>query len=172
MLAVAMNGEPLPLQHGFPVRMLVPGLYGYVSATKWLVGLELTTLDAYDAYWIERGWAKEAPIKTQSRIDTPRANTTIPPGEVPVAGVAWAQHRGIERVEVRVDEGPWVSARLGAEDGVDTWRQWVYRWHAVPGTHTIAVRATDGDGITQTADRAEPFPDGATGHHTIAIEVA
>ena len=172
MLAVAMNGEPLPLQHGFPVRMLVPGLYGYVSATKWLVGLELTTLDAYDAYWIERGWAKEAPIKTQSRIDTPRANTKIPPGEVPVAGVAWAQHRGIELVEVRVDEGPWVSARLGAEDGVDTWRQWVYRWHAVPGTHTIAVRATDGDGITQTPDRAEPFPDGATGHHTIAIEVA
>jgi DMSO/TMAO reductase YedYZ molybdopterin-dependent catalytic subunit len=172
MLAVSMNGEPLPLEHGFPVRMIVPGLYGYVSATKWLVDLELTTLDAYDAYWIERGWAKEAPIKTQSRIDTPRSGATLSPVVVAVAGIAWAQHRGIERVEVRVDDGPWVEADLGAEDTVDTWRQWVYRWRATTGSHTIAVRATDGDGETQTAELAEPFPDGATGHHTIHVEVS
>jgi DMSO/TMAO reductase YedYZ molybdopterin-dependent catalytic subunit len=172
MLAVSMNGEPLPLEHGFPVRMIVPGLYGYVSATKWLVDLELTTLDAYDAYWIQRGWAKEAPIKTQSRIDTPRSGANLEPGVVAVGGVAWAQHRGIERVEVRIDDGSWEAADLGAEDTVDTWRQWVYRWSATTGSHTIAVRATDGDGETQTADLAEPFPDGATGHHTIEVDVS
>jgi DMSO/TMAO reductase YedYZ molybdopterin-dependent catalytic subunit len=171
MLAVGMNGEPLPVEHGFPVRMVVPGLYGYVSATKWLVDLELTTLDAYDAYWIQRGWAKEAPIKTQSRIDTPRSGAAVEAGPVAVAGVAWAQHRGIERVEVRVDDGPWVEAELGAVDTIDTWRQWVYQWDATPGRRTLAVRATDGDGLTQTAERAEPFPDGATGHHTIEVEV-
>jgi DMSO/TMAO reductase YedYZ molybdopterin-dependent catalytic subunit len=171
MLAIGMNGEPLPLEHGFPVRMVVPGLYGYVSATKWLVDLELTTLDAYDAYWIQRGWAKEAPIKTQSRIDTPRDGADVVAGSVSIAGVAWAQHRGIDRVEVRVDDGPWVEAELAAEDTIDTWRQWVYRWDAAPGRRTIAVRATDGDGRTQTARRAEPFPDGATGHHTITVEV-
>ena len=172
ILAVGMNGEPLPLEHGFPVRMVVPGLYGYVSATKWLVDLELTTLDAYDAYWIQRGWAKEAPVKTQSRIDTPRPGTDLAAGSVAVAGVAWAQHRGIERVEVRMDDGPWVEAELAAEDTSDTWRQWVHRWDATPGRHTIAVRATDGDGRTQTAAIAEPFPDGATGHHTIVVEVS
>jgi DMSO/TMAO reductase YedYZ molybdopterin-dependent catalytic subunit len=172
MLAVSMNGEPLPLEHGFPVRMIVPGLYGYVSATKWLVDLELTTLDAYDAYWIERGWAKEAPIKTQSRIDTPRSGTTLSPGDVAVAGVAWAQHRGIEGVEVRIDDGAWEAADLGAEDTVDTWRQWVYRWRATTGSHSIGVRATDGDGETQTAALAEPFPDGATGHHTVEVDVS
>jgi DMSO/TMAO reductase YedYZ molybdopterin-dependent catalytic subunit len=171
MLAVSMNGEPLPLEHGFPVRMVVPGLYGYVSATKWLVELELTTLDAYDAYWIQRGWAKEAPVKTQSRIDTPTARARLAPGPVPVAGVAWAQHRGIERVEVRVDDGDWEEAELGASDTVDTWRQWVYRWDAAPGSHALAVRATDGAGETQTSGLAEPFPDGATGHHTILVEV-
>jgi DMSO/TMAO reductase YedYZ molybdopterin-dependent catalytic subunit len=171
MLAVSMNGEPLPLEHGFPVRMVVPGLYGYVSATKWLVDLELTTLDAYDAYWIQRGWAKEAPVKTQSRIDTPTARARLAPGPAPVAGVAWAQHRGIERVEVRVDDGDWEEAELGASDTVDTWRQWVYRWDAAPGSHALAVRATDGAGETQTSGLAEPFPDGATGHHTILVEV-
>ena len=171
MLAVSMNGEPLPLEHGFPVRMVVPGLYGYVSATKWLVELELTTLDAYDAYWIQRGWAKEAPVKTQSRIDTPADGATLAPGVVAVAGVAWAQHRGIEGVEVSVDDGSWEDAELGATDTVDTWRQWVFRWDAAPGSHTLAVRATDGEGETQTAGRAAPFPDGATGHHTILIEV-
>ena len=171
MLAVSMNGEPLPLEHGFPVRMVVPGLYGYVSATKWLVELELTTLDAYDAYWIQRGWAKEAPVKTQSRIDTPVYRARLAPGPVAVAGVAWAQHRGIERVDVRVDDGGWEEAELGAADTIDTWRQWVYRWDAAPGSHALAVRATDGEGDTQTASRAAPFPDGATGYHTILVEV-
>jgi DMSO/TMAO reductase YedYZ molybdopterin-dependent catalytic subunit len=171
MLAVSMNGEPLPLEHGFPVRMVVPGLYGYVSATKWVVELELTTLDAYDAYWIQRGWAKEAPVKTQSRIDTPTYRARLQPGRVAIAGVAWAQHRGIARVEVRVDDGPWERAELGAEDTIDTWRQWVFRWDATPGSHALAVRATDGVGETQTAAHAAPFPDGATGHHTILVEV-
>jgi DMSO/TMAO reductase YedYZ molybdopterin-dependent catalytic subunit len=171
MLAVSMNGEPLPLEHGFPVRMLVPGLYGYVSAMKWLVDLELTTLDAYDAYWIERGWAKEAPVKTQSRIDTPGSGAQLAPGPVAVAGVAWAQHRGIDRVEVRVDEGAWEPAELGAEDTIDTWRQWVYRWDATPGSHALAVRATDGEGEMQTEETVPPFPDGATGYHAILVDV-
>ena len=172
MLAVAMNGEPLPLAHGFPVRMVVPGLYGYVSATKWVVDLELTTFDAYDAYWIQRGWAQQAPIKTQSRIDTPRGSSSLSPGTVAVAGVAWAQHRGIQAVEVRVDDGPWQRAELGAEDSADTWRQWVYRWDAPSGRHTLQVRATDGTGAVQTAQVAPPAPDGATGYHTIAVDVA
>jgi DMSO/TMAO reductase YedYZ molybdopterin-dependent catalytic subunit len=171
MLAVSMNGEPLPLEHGFPVRMIVPGLYGYVSAMKWLVELELTTLDAYDAYWVQRGWAKEAPIKTQSRIDTPTSGARLGTGPVAVAGVAWAQHRGIERVEVRVDDGAWEPADLGTEDTIDTWRQWLFPWSATSGSHTLSVRATDGGGATQTADRAAPFPDGATGNHTIVVEV-
>ena len=171
MLAISMNGEPLPLEHGFPVRMVVPGLYGYVSATKWLVDLELTTLDADDAYWIQRGWAKEAPVKTQSRIDTPVSGARLAPGPAAVAGVAWAQHRGIEHVEVRVDAAGWEEAELGVADTIDTWRQWVYRWDAAPGSHALSVRATDGEGETQTAGRAAPFPDGATGHHTILVEV-
>jgi DMSO/TMAO reductase YedYZ molybdopterin-dependent catalytic subunit len=171
MLAVAMNGEPLPLDHGFPVRMLVPGLYGYVSATKWLVDLELATFAAFDAYWIRRGWAQQAPIKTQSRIDTPRSSTEPSAGEVAVAGVAWAQHRGITRVEIRVDDGPWMGAELAAEDTVDTWRQWVFRWAATSGRHTLQVRATDGAGVTQTPERATPFPDGATGHHAVVVDV-
>jgi DMSO/TMAO reductase YedYZ molybdopterin-dependent catalytic subunit len=172
MLAVSMNGEPLPLEHGFPVRMVVPGLYGYVSATKWLVELELTTLDGYDAYWIQRGWAKEAPVKTQSRIDTPASGASLEPGPVAVAGVAWAQHRGIRRVEVRIDDDDWQEARLGAVESIDTWRQWVYRWDAALGSHSLTVRATDGEGETQTAGRVPPFPDGATGHHSILIDVA
>jgi DMSO/TMAO reductase YedYZ molybdopterin-dependent catalytic subunit len=172
ILAVSMNGEPLPLEHGFPVRMIVPGLYGYVSAMKWLVELELTTLDAYDAYWVQRGWAKEAPIKTQSRIDTPTSGARLTAGTVAVAGVAWAQHRGIERVEVRVDDGAWEPADLGTEDTVDTWRLWLFPWNATPGSHALSVRATDLEGETQTAERAAPFPDGATGHHTVTVEVA
>jgi len=171
MLAVAMNGEPLPLAHGFPVRMIVPGLYGYVSATKWLVDIELTTFDAYDPYWVQRGWAERAPIKTMSRIDTPSPFLDLRPGEVPIAGVAWAQHVGIERVEVSIDGQPWATAELAGEDTVDTWRQWVYRWNADAGDHRIRVRATDRTGATQTADRAEPFPDGATGHHEIVVRV-
>jgi len=171
MLAVAMNGEPLPLEHGFPVRMIVPGLYGYVSAMKWLVDMELTTFDAFDAYWVERGWAERAPIKTMARIDTPRASAMVRAGRVPVAGVVWAQHRGIERVELRVDGGPWLEADLGAVDTTDTWRQWVVTWDAPAGEHTLQVRATDGTGETQTAERAEPFPDGATGYHTVVVQV-
>ena len=128
MLAVSMNGETLPFTHGFPVRMIVPGLYGYVSATKWLTDIELTTFAAYDAYWIDRGWAQQAPIKTESRIDTPRAGANVKVGTVMVAGVAWAQHRGIERVEVRVDGGEWHEATLAMQDTTDTWRQWTWPW--------------------------------------------
>jgi DMSO/TMAO reductase YedYZ molybdopterin-dependent catalytic subunit len=171
MLAIAMNGEPLPLEHGFPVRMVVPGLYGYVSATKWIVDIELTTFDAFDAYWVKRGWAQLAPIKTQSRIDTPRANARVPVGPVPVAGVAWAQHRGVSAVELRVDDGPWTPARLSAQDTVDTWRQWLVRWDATPGDHRLQVRATDGSGEVQAAESAPPYPDGATGYHEIAVRV-
>ncbi len=172
MLAVKMNGEPLPLEHGFPVRMVVPGLYGYVSATKWVVDLELTTFEAYDAYWIQRGWAQQAPIKTESRIDTPRSSDRLRAGEVAIAGVAWAQHRGIDGVEVRVDDGSWATADLGAANTVDTWRQWVYRWNAMPGQHRLAVRATDGTGVVQTTEQVAPFPDGATGDHTIVVDVS
>jgi DMSO/TMAO reductase YedYZ molybdopterin-dependent catalytic subunit len=172
MLAVSMNGEPLPLNHGFPVRMVVPGLYGYVSATKWLVDIELTTFDAFDAYWIKRGWAQQAPIKTESRIDTPRSDASVHAGEVVVAGVAWAQHRGIRNVEVRADGGGWQQAELGAQDTIDTWRQWMFRWNATPGSHTLQVRATDDTGDTQTAALAPPAPNGATGYHTIYVNVA
>jgi DMSO/TMAO reductase YedYZ molybdopterin-dependent catalytic subunit len=172
MLAVQMNGEPLPLEHGFPVRMIVPGLYGYVSATKWITELELTTFDAFDPYWVRRGWAEQAPIKTMARIDTPRPLAKIPAGGAVIAGVAWAQRRGIERVEVRVDTAPWADAELAAEDTVDTWRQWRYAWTgASPGSHTLQVRATDGSGSTQTSERAEPFPDGATGQHQLVVTV-
>jgi len=172
MLAVAMNGVPLPLEHGFPVRMIVPGLYGYVSATKWLVDIELTTFQAYDAYWVKRGWAQQAPIKTESRIDTPKQGASLAAGQVTVAGVAWAQHRGIERVEVRVDTGPWTAAELGAHDTVETWRQWRFTWPATSGTHSLSVRATDGTGATQTATPAAPFPNGAAGDHTVTVMVA
>nr|MDP9328004.1 molybdopterin-dependent oxidoreductase [Actinomycetota bacterium] len=172
MLAVAMNGEPLPLEHGFPVRMVVPGLYGYVSATKWLVDIELSTFEAFDAYWIERGWAKQAPIKTESRIDTPRNRADVPVGQVAVAGIAWAQHRGIEGVDVRVDDGPWMPAQLAVQDTVDTWRQWVLRWDAAAGDHLLSVRATDGTGAAQVESPVPPFPDGATGDHTITVHVS
>jgi DMSO/TMAO reductase YedYZ molybdopterin-dependent catalytic subunit len=171
MLAVAMNGEPLPLAHGFPVRMVVPGLYGYVSATKWVVDMELTTFEAYDAYWIQRGWAQQAPIKTMSRIDVPRNGYVVPAGPITVAGVAWAQHRGIERVEIRVDDGPWQPADLAPEETVDTWRQWRFDWEARPPRHTLQVRATDRTGSTQTGMPSDPPPDGATGWHTIVVKV-
>jgi DMSO/TMAO reductase YedYZ molybdopterin-dependent catalytic subunit len=171
MLAVAMNGEPLPLAHGFPVRMIVPGLYGYVSATKWVVDLQLTTFAAFDPYWIQRGWAEQAPIKTMSRIDSPRSFASAQVGLVAIAGVAWAQHVGIDRVEVRIDEGAWASTELAAEDTTDTWRQWVFRWDATRGEHRIAVRATDRTGYTQTEERAEPFPDGATGYHSVVVRI-
>jgi hypothetical protein len=152
--------------------MVVPGLYGYVSACKWIEDVELTTFDSYDAYWVDRGWADEAPIKTESRIDTPRPFAELKAGRtVPVAGVAWAQRRGIDRVEVQVDDGPWQVARLGAEDTEDTWRRWVHEWKFTPGTHTLRVRATDGTGHTRTGKRARTVPDGATGWHSVVVNV-
>jgi len=172
MLAFGMNGAALPPVHGYPVRMVVPGLYGYVSATKWLVDLELTTFDAFDPYWVRRGWAPEAPIRTMSRIDAPKPLARLPAGQVVIAGVAWAQHLGIARVEVRVDDGPWTTARLAAAPSTDTWRQWALDWDAAPGRHTLEVRATDRTDVIQTATRNEPFPDGATGWHSIVVNVA
>ncbi|GAA4200873.1 sulfite oxidase [Actinocatenispora rupis] len=171
MLAVAMNGVPLPIKHGFPVRMLVPGLYGYVSACKWLVDLELTTFADYDAYWVPRGYSAQAPVKTESRIDTPRDGARRPAGRVAVAGVAWAQHKGISRVEVRVDDGPWRPARLAPVPTADTWRQWVYDWDATPGDHVLRVRATDSTGYTQTGAQADVAPNGATGWHSASVTV-
>lgn len=172
LLAVGMNGEPLPLRHGFPARLVVSGLYGYVSATKWLSEVEFTDWDDFDAYWIPRGWAKEAPIKTQSRIDTPRQGATIPAGPNVIAGVAWAQNRGVERVEVRVDDGPWVEADLPEELSIDSWRQWHVTHDFGPGGHRIAVRAADATGETQTSEIRPPRPDGATGYHTIGVDAA
>ncbi|MEV6048313.1 molybdopterin-dependent oxidoreductase [Streptomyces xanthochromogenes] len=171
MLALGMNGEPLPFVHGFPVRMVVPGLYGYVSACKWLQDLELTTFDAYDSYWVKRSWARKAPIKTESRIDTPKPFARPKPGTVMIAGAAWAQHRGIERVEVRVDDGAWTPADLAAEDTADTWRQWSLPWRATSGAHTLTVRATDRTGRVQTEQRTQTIPDGASGWHSVVITV-
>ena len=171
LLAVGMNGEPLPTEHGFPCRMVVPGLYGYVSATKWVVDLELTRFADATAYWTDRGWAEKGPIKTMSRIDTPRPFAKPTAGKVAVAGVAWAQHRGIEKVEVRVDGGSWHEARLAEVPSTDTWRQWVWQWDATPGSHTLEVRATDSDGRTQPERRADPYPSGATGWHSTSVTV-
>jgi DMSO/TMAO reductase YedYZ molybdopterin-dependent catalytic subunit len=171
LVAVGMNGEPLPLAHGFPARMVTPGLYGYVSATKWLVELEVSRFADFDAYWTTRGYAEEAPIKTSSRIDVPRSFADVAVGRTPVAGVAWSQDRGIDRVEVRVDGGPWEVAELGAEDGVDTWRQWVWWWEATEGNHTLEVRATDRTGASQTSRRAPIAPDGSTGWHSVSVTV-
>ncbi|MGW0362771.1 molybdopterin-dependent oxidoreductase [Streptomyces sp. NPDC002990] len=171
ILALGMNGEPLPFDHGFPVRMLVPGLYGYVSACKWITDIELTTFDAYDPYWVKRKWARRAPVKTQSRIDTPKPFGRPAAGTVTVAGVAWAQRRGITRVEVRIDEGPWQDADLATQDTVDTWRQWSFPWKAGPGGHTITVRATDGTGQTQAEQRTRTVPDGASGWHSVFVTV-
>ncbi|NKY46823.1 molybdopterin-dependent oxidoreductase [Nocardia cerradoensis] len=171
LLAVGMNGAPLPLEHGYPARLVVPGLYGYVSATKWVVDLEVTRFDRAQAYWTARGWAEQAPIKTASRIDVPAAFASLPAGPVVVAGVAWAQHRGIASVQVQVDDGPWHAADLTTEYSPDTWRQWTYRWQATPGTHTLRVRATDTTGTTQPAQRRPPMPDGATGRHSRTVSV-
>lgn len=171
LLAVGMNGEPLPVEHGFPVRMVVPGLYGYVSATKWLTELELSRFSDFSAYWVRRDYAVLAPVKTQSRIDTPAADGRLEQGLVMVAGVAWAQHRGVSAVEVRVDDGPWQQAQLAAVPSVDTWRQWSWPWHAMPGEHRLQVRATDNTGQVQTGQAHKPLPDGATGWHTINVTV-
>ncbi|MCW2635073.1 MAG: molybdopterin-binding oxidoreductase, partial [Blastococcus sp.] len=169
MLAFGMNGKPLPVEHGFPVRMLIPGLYGYVSACKWLTRIEATTYDAFDAYWVEREWAAQGPIKIASRIDTPAALRSFSAGRRPIAGVAWAQTRGIERVEVKVDDEDWADAELSPEVGLDVWRQWVLPYDFRAGPHTVAVRATSKDGEVQTDDRADPFPDGASGWHSIQV---
>jgi DMSO/TMAO reductase YedYZ molybdopterin-dependent catalytic subunit len=171
LVAVGMNGEVLPTRHGFPARLVVPGLYGYVSATKWLTEIELTTFSSFDPYWVERGWSRLGPIKTQSRIDVPRGGATVPAGPVTVAGVAWAQHRGIDAVEVRVDGGEWREAELAEALSIDTWRQWRLRWPAEPGTHVLEVRATDGENRPQPEERQPVFPDGATGYHRITVDV-
>ena len=172
LLAIGMNGEPLPTEHGYPARLVVPGLYGYVSATKWVVDLELTRFDRAEAYWTRLGWSARGPIKTQSRIDVPRSGQDIAKGPVIFGGVAWAQNRGVRAVEVRIDDGDWQPAELGASYSNDTWRLWSFGWQATePGLHTITVRATDNTGAVQTSETADPVPDGATGWHTVSFAV-
>ncbi|GGF97763.1 putative oxidoreductase [Rhodococcoides trifolii] len=172
MLAVAMNGQPLPVEHGYPARLIVPGLYGYVSATKWVTDLEVTRFSKATAYWTDRGWSEKGPIKTATRIDTPREGRSAAAGDVVVAGVAWAQHRGISRVEVRFDGGPWTDAALSEEYSRDTWRQWTVPWSAASGSHLIEARATDSTGEVQTEDLADTVPDGATGYAQVRVAVA
>ncbi len=171
LLAIGMNGKPLPTAHGFPVRTVVPGLYGYVSACKWITDIEVTTYAANHSYWAERGWSQQAPIKTESRIDVPSGQRPVKAGRSAVAGVAWAQHKGIDAVEVRIDGGPWQQARLAAVPGIDTWRQWSIDWNATPGTHRIEARATDATGYTQTALTEPPEPNGATGYPMVTVTV-
>ncbi len=172
LLAVGMNGEPLPAQHGFPARLVVPGLYGYVSATKWVVDLEVTRFDEQTAYWTDRGWDAQAPILVASRIDVPSPLQTLPAGEVVIAGSAWAQQSGIEAVEVQVDGGPWEAAELASEVSIDTWRQWRYVLpEAAPGRHWVSVRAISTEGAVQTGERREPIPNAATGHHRIDFRI-
>ena len=172
ILAVGMNGEPLPLEHGFPVRMVVPGLYGYVSATKWLTELKVTTFAADEAYWTPRGYRAEAPIKFSSRIDTPRSGTPVAAGENVIAGMAWAQTVGIERVEVRIDDGDWQPATLSTPVNADTWVQWYLEWDAAPGTHYVTARAVNRDGDVQVEERAPIAPDGSTGWQRVLVTVA
>jgi DMSO/TMAO reductase YedYZ molybdopterin-dependent catalytic subunit len=172
LVAVAMNGAALPVEHGFPARLVVPGLYGYVSACKWVVDIEVTTFESAVAYWAQRGWSQQAPIKTESRIDVPASGSQVKAGRVAVAGVAWAQHKGIEAVEVRVDGGQWHEATLATVPGIDTWRQWVWQWNAsAVGPHLIEARATDKTGYTQTAAQAQVAPNGATGYPSSQITV-
>ncbi|WP_033218615.1 molybdopterin-dependent oxidoreductase [Kitasatospora phosalacinea] len=172
LLAVGMDGEALPLAHGFPCRTVVPGFYGYTSATKWLVELEVTAFAAFDPYWVRRGWDRTGAVRTASRIEVPAPFARVPAGDVDVAGTAWATHRGVAAVELRIDEGPWLQAELAADAGPDLWRQWSYRWSgAPPGTHRIEVRATDATGAVQPERRAAPFPAGATGWHSTVVTV-
>lgn len=171
MIAVGMNGEPLPIPHGFPARLVVAGLYGYVSATKWLSEIHLTTWEDFDGYWVPRGWSKRGPVKTESRIDVPRNGSSIAAGPQKIAGVAWAPNTGIARVEVQVDEGPWREARLTDVVSKNTWVQWVLDWPATPGEHRVRVRATDATGATQTETPAPVAPDGATGWHHVDVTV-
>lgn len=171
LLAIGMNGEPLPPSHGFPARLIVPGLYGYVSATKWIEEIELTTWDGFDGYWVPRGWSKEAPIKTQSRIDHPRRGQKLTEDPLVVAGVAWAPTRGVARVEVQLDGGEWVEAQLTSPLSDKAWVQWKAEFQAGAGPHQARVRATDGTGTTQTPNQSRPAPNGATGHHEINFEI-
>jgi DMSO/TMAO reductase YedYZ molybdopterin-dependent catalytic subunit len=175
LVAFGMNGEPLPLEHGFPVRLIVPGLYGYISATKWLTEIELTTFEDFQQYWVPRGYADRAPIKLMSRIDSVDGLGTLTrsaDGVAAIGGVAWAQTRGISNVEVQIDDGPWEPCELGAALNDDTWRQWAYRWTpAATGRTSIRCRATDNDGVIQTEERTEPLPNGASGHHQIVVFV-
>ncbi len=172
LLAITMNGQPLPVEHGYPARLVVPGLYGYVSATKWVVDLELTRFDRAKAYWTKLGWSPRGPIKTESRIDVPRDGAEIPTGPVRFGGVAWAQNRGVRAVEVRIDDGVWQPAELGASYSGDTWRLWSFPWQAQEaGPHTVTVRATDNTGAVQTPREAPPAPDGATGWHQVQFSV-
>ena len=172
ILAVGMNGDPLPLEHGYPVRMVVPGLYGYVSATKWVTDLIVTRFDRETAYWTSRGWSEKGPVKLSSRIDVPRGNASVDSGTVTVAGVAWCQHVGISAVEVQVDDGPWNAATLAEAISPDTWRQWRWDWPATSGSHTLRVRATDANGEVQTSATADVVPDGATGLNSIQLSVS
>ena len=171
MLAVGQNGQPLRADHGYPVRMVVPGLYGYVSATKWVTEIELTTWDAFDAYWVPRGWAKEAPVKTMTRIDRPRHNSKPATGPLEIGGVAWAVHRGISAVQLRIDEGEWLDAELAGVPSDDTWRQWRYTWDTTPGEHFIEARAADGSGVMQEEASMSVAPNGAQGYHRVRVNV-
>ena len=171
LIAIGMNGEPLPIEHGFPARLMVPGLYGYVSATKWLTEIELSRFDAFDQYWVERGWDEQAPIKLMSRIDTPRTLGKVTPGVAVIGGVAWAQTIGISKVEVAIDDGEFAEAELADELNLNTWRQWKLGWDATPGRHRLTVRATDANGQLQTDARADPFPNGASGWMSIFVDV-
>ncbi|MCQ6273040.1 molybdopterin-dependent oxidoreductase [Pseudarthrobacter sp. R1] len=171
ILAIGMNDEPLPLEHGYPVRMVVPGLYGFVSATKWVVDLEVTRFADSKAYWTDRGWSERGPIKTMARVDVPKSFAKVAAGKVAVGGTAWAQTRGITKVEIQIDNAEWVEAALSAEASLITWRQWSYEWDATPGPHYIKVRATDGSGEVQTDQRADPVPDGASGWQSVMVTV-
>jgi DMSO/TMAO reductase YedYZ molybdopterin-dependent catalytic subunit len=171
LVAVGMNGEPLPVDHGFPARLIVPGLFGYVSATKWLTEIELTTWEGFDAYWVPLGWSKEGPILTQSRIDVPRHGARLDAGTVTIAGVAWAPDRGVSAVEVQVDDDGWAPATISAPISDATWVQFAHTWEATAGDHRLRVGATDGNGEVQTDQRTEPAPDGSRGHHAIEVSI-
>jgi Oxidoreductase molybdopterin binding domain len=172
MVAVGMNGELLPIRHGYPARLVVAGLYGYASATKWLKEIRLTRLEDFDSFWVERGWAREGPIKLSSRVDVPRVGTTVRAGPVPIAGVAWAPSIGVSAVEVKIDDGPWQAAELGGVASANTWVQWVFDYDGTPGQHLVAVRAYDGAGRLQIEDPSPPEPSGATGYHYRSFYVA
>jgi len=172
ILAVGMNGEPLPAEHGFPVRMVVPGLYGYVSATKWLTELKVTTFANDEGYWTPRGWDALGPIKLSSRLDTPRVDRAVPPGLTKVAGVAWAQPIGIAAVDITIDGGAWLPATLSAPINNDSWVQWFVDWDAPTGVHTIVVRAIDNDGNVQLQERVPPSPNGSTGWQSSLVRVS